>query len=249
MFDPALISLLARYYSLAHENIHLTNRTNLNEHIARTSSTDSLPLKHFGIAINACETNYKVAKAAGLYSRESMWNSLISLIPSPVSVANNCMDLMNILNHPFEIPLAEETIATLLVELLDGGDSQHFVVLAEILKKTNILQSLCLKVNITDYRVRQAYLAYIDLLTKLQLFCEANEIIKASDDVYISSLSKQGVEIHTKCGKCNKELMKTNGAWCLKCTRYAAICSVCNMPVKGLLHWCPVCSHGNRYTH
>jgi hypothetical protein len=144
-----------------------------------------------------------------------------------------------------ELPFSIDVIASLLSELLEGGDCQHFVVMCEVLRKAAILDEVCLRGKITEFRVRRTYLAYLDLLTKLQLFCEANEIIKASADSYISSLSKQGVEIHTRCAKCGKELTeKSSTAWCLKCARCVCMCMLCNKPVRGLLHWCPVCGHG-----
>ena len=32
---------------------------------------------------------------------------------------------------------------------------------------------------------------------------------------------------------------------CKKCNHFAAICSLCQQPVRGLMHWCPICGHGS----
>eukprot|EP01034_Spumella_vulgaris_P025777 gene25777-32269_t len=335
VFDPALIYLLARSYSLAHTlygseeattrlregsyscsaafsppgvpsssggNVEVKELTPAEEQAKRDQEAYTLQLGeftlrrlHYDDAMEACRTNLKVALAAGLKCRASVWSSLASLIPAPeapkppllattekIGVRNsksressstNLMDILypNAMKSPLpgggkdapgggaalslrgagsshlkgDLPFAIEVIASLLSELLEGGDSQHFVVMCEVLRKASVLDEVCLRGKITEFRVRRTYLAYLDLLTKLQLFCEANEIIKASADSYISSLSKQGAEIHTRCAKCGKELTeKSSTAWCLKCARCVCMCMLCNKPVRGLLHWCPVCGHG-----
>lgn len=144
-----------------------------------------------------------------------------------------------------EIPFAEELLGGLLRELLEGGDCQHFVVLCEILRHCGLLDSASVAASIGDMRRRETYLAYFELLAKLKLFCCANTIIKASSEEYISKLSRHGVLMHTACAKCGKELPENvRTQWCVKCHRCAAMCVLCHMPVRGLMHWCPVCGHG-----
>lgn len=144
-----------------------------------------------------------------------------------------------------ELPFTLELIGTLLGELLEGGDVQHFVVACEILRKGGILPAVCKAVNISDVQVQRGYLVYIDLLTKLGLFCEATDIIKASEDKYISALNQQGVQVGMKCSACNKELTtNTATGWCERCLRSVSVCVLCNKPATGLIHWCPVCAHG-----
>ena len=144
-----------------------------------------------------------------------------------------------------ELPFTLELLGTLLCELLEGGDVQHFVVSCEILRQGGILRSVCQAVNLSELRVQRGYLVYIDLLTKLSLFCEVTDLLKVSDDKYISTLNQIGVEIGIKCSKCNKELSsKTSTGWCERCARCVSICVVCNKPASGLVHWCPLCAHG-----
>ena len=148
--------------------------------------------------------------------------------------------------NPFpELPFTLELIGTLLGELLEGGDVQHFVVACEILRQGGILSAVCKAVNMSDVQVQRGYLVYIDLLTKLGLFCEATDLIKASEDKYISSLNQQGVQVGMKCAACNKELTaNTATGWCDRCARSVSMCVLCNKPAPGLIHWCPVCAHG-----
>ena len=95
---------------------------------------------------------------------------------------------------------------------------------------------------INDMRKREAYLAYVNLLTQLQLFADANTLVSESSDPYLSALSRQGVSMHQACSACGKEV--ETGAVCVKCVRNVALCSLCHEPIRGLHNWCPVCSHG-----
>ena len=96
---------------------------------------------------------------------------------------------------------------------------------------------------INDTRKREAYLAYLNLLTQLRLFAVANVLVSESGDAYLSALSRHGVTVHHACSKCGKEV--ETGAVCARCVRSVALCSLCHQPVRGLHNWCPVCSHGS----
>jgi hypothetical protein len=147
--------------------------------------------------------------------------------------------------NPFpELPFTLELIGQLLRELLEGGDVQHFVVAAEVLRSANVLSAVCAAAGISELRLQRGYLIYLDLLTKLALFCEANDLIKASTDKYISTLNQLGVQVGLKCSTCNKELSATSTGWCERCSRSVSVCVLCHKPVKGLMHWCALCAHG-----
>jgi hypothetical protein len=150
---------------------------------------------------------------------------------------------------PDKLPFGTELLGKMLLELIEGGDTQHFVLLCEVLRRADGLDEAALQASgISDMRRREAYLAYFDLLSRLQLFCAANNIIKASDEEYISKISRQGVTIHTVCAKCGKETQEQGThPWCSKCRRCSSLCSLCHKPIKGLLHWCPVCGHGGHF--
>jgi hypothetical protein len=144
-----------------------------------------------------------------------------------------------------ELPFTLELIGTLLSELLEGGDVQHFVLACEILRGGGILTQVCRAVNLSEVRVQRGYLVYLDLLTKLGLFCEATDLLKASEDKYMSTLNQVGVQVGMKCSTCGKELSpETTTGWCERCARCVSMCVLCNKPATGLIHWCPLCAHG-----
>jgi len=215
VFDPAVISLLARSYIVE------------------------------GCGREACRHNLQVASSAGLSSRAAIWTAALALLPPPPNINSSSSSSNNKMENT--LSFAAELLGKMLLELIEGGDTQHFVLLCEVLRRAEAgLDAKSLAAgNISDMRRREAYLAYFDLLSRLQLFCAANKIIKASDEEYISKLSRHGVTIHTSCAKCGKETPEhVSHPWCSKCRRCAALCSLCHKPIKGLMHWCPVCGHG-----
>lgn len=143
------------------------------------------------------------------------------------------------------LPFSVSILGSILLELIEIGDCQHFVVLCEILRFADLLEMPISAAKISEQRCQEAYLTYLDMLTKLQLFTVANTIIKFSITPNISNISKQGVMMHTACAKCGKEIPENCVTpWCSKCKRCPSLCSICYMPVRGLLNWCPLCGHG-----
>jgi len=151
----------------------------------------------------------------------------------------------------WQLLFAEETMRDLLVELVDCGDCQHFVTCCEIFREIDggdLLKRIT--ANIGELRVREGYVAYLEMLNRLELFSCANAIIVKSKDAHISRLSQQGVIIRSACAICGKELNPENVAshssssWCQKCKRCTGLCVLCQQPVRGMFHWCPVCGHG-----
>ena len=249
VFDPAVISLLARSYVLS------------------ADATGESEARGVARARSACERNLHVAASAGLASRAAIWTAALALLPSCSTASSNSSCIGNNNNNnnnsnssgssrstvsaygdqlPDSVPFGNELLGNILLELLEGGDTQHFVLLCEVLRRADGLDGAALQASgISDIRRREAYLAYFDLLSRLQLFCAANNIIKASDEEYISKMSRQGVTIHTVCAKCGKEPPEEGThPWCVKCRRCASLCALCHKPIKGLMHWCPVCGHG-----
>jgi len=232
VFDPAVISLLARSYVLSADVPAAVTAAGISgtRGIARARS--------------ACEFNLHVAANAGLASRAAIWTAALALLPSFSASSSDGGTFADQL--PKTVPFGKELLGNILLELLEGGDTQHFVLLCEVLRRADGLDEAALQAgSISDMRRREAYLTYFDLLSRLQLFCAANNIINASDEEYISKMSRQGVTIHTVCAKCGKETPEGGThPWCTKCRRCASLCSLCHKPIKGLMHWCPVCGHG-----
>lgn len=163
----------------------------------------------------ACEKNINIANIAGLKCRAAIWSSLLALIPFPSHhftpkpafnlLPTNAM-IPSMLNLHMPLPFTNQLLANLLNELLEGGDAQHFVVVCELLRRVKLLATILSLAQIPPLRVRMIYMAYIDLLQKQELFVEANEIIKSSNDEYIATLSQRDVDIALKCNQCKREL-------------------------------------------
>ena len=158
-----------------------------------TSSPDDLiQLKSMQLeqAKNACETNQKVAVRLGLDSIAAMWSTLNALIPQRVSVPhpnpNPSEPTSTVIAGGIEstlsatFPFVLDILSSLLVDFLEGGDVLHVVVICEILRSSGMLDAVVDSSNIATIRIRQAYMAYIQLLKKFQLFSLATEIISVS---------------------------------------------------------------------
>lgn len=151
-----------------------------------------------------------------------------------------------------ELMFTIETAGDLLSDMLDSGDCQHFVALCEVIRAIDKGQTLkrVTEGHVPDMRIREGYVSYLDMLTRLRLFSHANALIRSSTDKYISQLSRTGVVMRSCCGKCGKEvgdsdLQTTVGAvWCNKCKRCSGLCVLCQQPVTKMLKWCPICGHG-----
>jgi len=242
VFDPAMMSLLARSYQCGTSSGGGGNSS--------ASGNNS--------GVSACQHNLQVAKKAGLHCRAGVWATALSIICSfsgsqaPSGDAGATRDPVADLplpqsgsGMPPTLPFGVEILGSLLQELLEGGDCQHFVVLCEVLKNAGmgLLDKVCAATDISTMQRREVYLAYFELLGQMKLFACVNSIIKESDEEYISRVSRHGVNMHTACAKCGKEL-PDGMPWCKKCNGCAAMCSLCHRPVKSLMHWCPVCGHG-----
>ena len=281
-FDPAVIRLLAARYSLG---CFMPERAD--------------PAASVLDAVQAFQSNEGIARNAGLVGHSVIMASIAALVPllhrstgpaqaAVAAGAETATAATALETDPFR-QLALQSLSEVLLELLDGGDCQHFVVCHEILRRARLLSGLCEPARpkpsadsssggksaaetkravagkepegfghrrLQDARVREAYLSYIDILTRLGQFTEANDLVVTSDDPYISELSKKGVRFKVGCSSCGKEiaadqvvgpgakLTALTSLWCSKCSRCAGRCAVCQKPVLDLFRWCPICSHG-----
>jgi len=298
-FDPAIIRLLAQQYRVGSRCEEAKFQT--EEPFNMTGSDDSSTHASPAFVLGACAYNRRIALAAGLMNHAALWESIAIIIPAlvPPSVRTVAAGLMatdgGLVGEGSRdmIEFTRDLLASILLELLDGGDCQHFVVCCELLFNGGMLviPALPTKDNdgeasidgagyapvltpqhqdetevggggsgkvstgeeeshfpmvltaINDTRKREAYLAYLNLLTQLRLFAEANALVSDSDDPYLTAMSRHGVSVHHACSKCGKEV--ETGSVCARCVRNVALCSLCHEPVRGLHNWCPVCSHGS----
>lgn len=142
VFDPALVKLLAKSYSLGEPEV---NSTAPSQAGSAASLTD---------VAKACQHNLDVAAAAGLKCRSAVWSSVLTLLPLPQPVTSRTIpDIATATSDGIfsdsgsksmedsQVPFASELLGAILLELLEGGDCQHFTVLCELLKRAGLLES------------------------------------------------------------------------------------------------------------
>lgn len=148
VFDPALVKLLAKSYSLGEPE---PNSTTLSQAGSAANLSD---------VAKACKHNLDVAAAAGLKCRSAVWSSVLTLLPLPQPVTSHAIpDLATatrerifnssssssgssgVIVEESQVPFASELLGAILLELLEGGDCQHFTVLCELLKRSGLLES------------------------------------------------------------------------------------------------------------
>ncbi|KAJ3786355.1 hypothetical protein GGU10DRAFT_427441 [Lentinula aff. detonsa] len=128
-----------------------------------------------------------------------------------------------------------------LEEMADNGDVQMCAMLAILVPKELSLRK----------RQRLMFIeSYIERLTRLQLFTCASYIRKHVPVEDIQKPSLVETVIYTACGRCKKAFISTSKSsitgeysYCTNC-RISITCSICRLPVRGLMFQCSVCSHG-----
>jgi len=94
------------------------------------------------------------------------------------------------------------------------------------------------------------FLAYIDLLQRLQLFTKSNEILRLCPLSSVNTMNHESTTVLSSCGSCGRNLTRKMGTWwCDKCRISPSTCSVCHAVVRGLLVWCQGCGHGGHVHH
>lgn len=110
------------------------------------------------------------------------------------------------------------------------------------------------ELRLSSKRVVRFLDAYLELLTRLQLYTSAAYLRKYCRIQELGNMTLVDTIIYTSCGKCRKPLLKpasaysfsSNGifSYCHSCQATCVKCSVCRLPVKALLFQCSVCGHG-----
>ncbi|XP_022190901.1 GATOR complex protein WDR24 [Nilaparvata lugens] len=104
--------------------------------------------------------------------------------------------------------------------------------------------------HVLDEAIQEHWLtAYIDILTRHQLWDVATQVIQLSWIASVYQLNQQSTLVNLCCTKCNKTLLRS-GWLCDSCRSVeCAVCSVCHKVVKGLYSWCQGCAHGGHMKH
>jgi hypothetical protein len=166
VFDPALVKLLAKSYSLGESD---------ESHASSSVTGSAACLRDVA---KACRRNLEVASAAGLKCRSAVWSTVLTLLPLPLplpvsvpssqsqpasssvteitssssssSSSSSCNDSFNM--DALQVPFTSELLGALLLELLEGGDCQHFTVLSEILRRAGLLDAATTSAGISKVR-------------------------------------------------------------------------------------------------
>ena len=162
VFDPALVKLLAKSYSLGESD---------ESHSSSSVTGSAASLRDVA---KACRRNLEVASAAGLKCRSAVWSTVLTLLPLPLLVpvpssqshptsssitevtssssssSSSGVDSFNM--DALQVPFTSELLGALLLELLEGGDCQHFTVLSEILRRAGLLDAATTSAGISKVR-------------------------------------------------------------------------------------------------
>lgn len=129
-----------------------------------------------------------------------------------------------------------------LEDFANEGDIQTCAMLTLVASK---------ELGINSRRSTRFLETYIDMLTRLQLHgCSANiRKLCMLEDIRKTTLVE--TTVHSSCGNCRKSLLTSwsnmgsnRMPYCSSCRAALATCSICRLPVRGLLFQCSVCSHG-----
>ena len=93
------------------------------------------------------------------------------------------------------------------------------------------------------------FTAYIDLLSRFQLWSVATKVITLSKIPNINGLNQNSTNVNLCCGVCGKLNHGTGPFICKNCNTNTCVCVVCQEVVYGLYAWCEGCSHGGHLLH
>jgi hypothetical protein len=138
-----------------------------------------------------------------------------------------------------------QLLSSLLTQLVDSGDVQTVCCLLTALYPAGGLEGLAAET------LRRWYAAYVDQLTRLQLFSSAAETMRACDDVLqLQRSAKSSQQLSLMCARCRRGgEFGERGPYCLHCRQTMSLCALCQLPVRGVFAWCQGCGHGGHAQH
>jgi hypothetical protein len=136
LFDPAVIALLARAYSLAEGQ----GQGQIISHSSPSSSSSPTKLLKDMDVLEACRHNLRVAADAGLRCRSAVWATVLTLLPPDLgraapSVASSgtatvekitggVSSLCLSVGDEVGVSFADDLLGAILAELIESGDCQ-----------------------------------------------------------------------------------------------------------------------------
>lgn len=107
------------------------------------------------------------------------------------------------------------------------------------------------ELEISPERSEQFVQAYLDQLMRMSLHLNAAYVRKISHVPSLPASTTVDAFFHTNCGSCGKLLAgvgppeaRGRHAFCERCKRHVTRCSICHLPVRGILFLCHGCGHG-----
>lgn len=184
--------------------------------------------------VSLCLHNSNVAESLQYNFLASMWSMVAAMLKSSgddglpdVHEPENAMQFVI-------LPM----IKSLLEERVDAGDVQTCVALSEVLQIVKSDQTVRVP-GLEIERIREWYLAYIDLLRDMCLFSHATFLIGNCQDPYIAALNQQSTTFHESCPHCGKALEPLSSddpdctfarRACKSCRRRVGLCFLCHEP-------------------
>jgi WD40 repeat protein len=137
-FDPAMIRLLAQKYRIGGywEEKKFESTIKYYDKQQVSVSTDSISgAPSVAFILDSCHHNRDIAAQAGLHNHAALWESIAIIVPALAPAADGAPTAVSLQMLEFTTDL----LSSILVELLDGGDCQHFVVCCELLFNSGLL--------------------------------------------------------------------------------------------------------------
>ncbi|OWZ16840.1 hypothetical protein PHMEG_0009308 [Phytophthora megakarya] len=147
--------------------------------------------------------------------------------------------------------LRDNVLKELLEYYTEVGDLQSCVAITVVVGKVTNVEKVMGKAWL-----QHIYMHYIDLLHQLQIYTTANELVANCSDQSIRQMNMKSTSVYFNCARCSKPLESSGPSefsvpisLCASCSNAATLCSICQLPVRGLYVWCPVCAHGGHLDH
>jgi len=133
--------------------------------------------------------------------------------------------------------LTFDSIVKTVQELINVGELQSAYFTYFILRE---------RISFPENFVKVWAQSYIELLRTYQFYTESNEIIRSSPLQIINDGNKKSTTFYGRCGNCRSVEVDSQYN-CGDCKKFISVCTICKMPVKGLMLWCQICGHGGHY--
>ncbi|KAF4034532.1 C4HC2 type zinc-ribbon [Phytophthora infestans] len=147
--------------------------------------------------------------------------------------------------------LRDDVLKEVLEYYTEIGDLQSCVAITVVVGKVTSVEKVMGKAWL-----QHIYMHYIDLLHQLQIYTTANELVVNCSDQSIRQMNMKSTSVYFNCARCSKPLESSGPSelgvpvsLCTSCSNAATLCSICQLPVRGLYVWCPVCAHGGHLDH